>query len=314
MHCKIGLGTAAIGRPQYINIKDKSGDGLTLEEFKSRGLNLINKAYNLGVRYFDTAPGYGMAEELLSNWQKTNKAEEVEIATKWGYKYTANFNPLATIHEVKEHTLDLLNTQWSHSNTLLSGISTLQIHSATLDTGVLENTDILKRLHEIKQEFNIKIGLSTTGYNQCEVIKQAVPLELDGIPLFETFQVTYNILDQSLSDLKYDLIGKRLIIKEALANGRLLPHANYPHYRKLYIKLIDLANNYGTTVDAIALRFCMDSINPFMVLSGASTEQQLLQNLDARNFQLSEEDLNQLKQFGVDAKGYWTERKQLKWN
>jgi aryl-alcohol dehydrogenase-like predicted oxidoreductase len=137
---------------------------------------------------------------------------------------------------------------------------------------------------------------------------------VDGIPLFETFQVTYNILDQSLNDLKYDLIEKRLIIKEALANGRLLPHANYQHYRKLYTKLIDLANNYGATVDAVALRFCMDSINPFMVLSGASTEQQLLQNLDARNFQLSEEDLNQLKQFGVDAKGYWIERKQLKWN
>jgi aryl-alcohol dehydrogenase-like predicted oxidoreductase len=62
---QLGLGTAAIGRPEYINIRTKSNEVLELDVFKKQGFNVLEGAYKLGVRYFDTAPGYVMAEALL---------------------------------------------------------------------------------------------------------------------------------------------------------------------------------------------------------------------------------------------------------
>ena len=62
----IGLGTAAIGRPLYINIKqDANTEPFSLSTFKEKGMEVLEDAYNKGIRYFDTSPGYGIAEELL---------------------------------------------------------------------------------------------------------------------------------------------------------------------------------------------------------------------------------------------------------
>ena len=70
MTSKLGLGTAALGRPHYINLRHGNQNICTLEEFRRQSLLVIEEAYNLGIRYFDTAPGYGMAEQLLLDWLK----------------------------------------------------------------------------------------------------------------------------------------------------------------------------------------------------------------------------------------------------
>lgn len=311
----IGLGTAAIGRPQYINIRaDNSKPHASLERFRLHGLDLLEQAYQLGVRYFDTAPGYGMAEQLLSDWLKTHPDKQPEIATKWGYRYTANFNPRARVHEVKEHSLDMLNQQWAQSKHLLTGISTLQIHSATFDSGVLKNEAVLNRLQKIKTQEQIKIGLSSTGANQTEVIEAALNIHRDGEPLFEVFQVTYNMLDQSLATLMPALKGKRVVIKEALANGRIFPNLRYPGYKALYDSLDRMALEHEVGIDAIALRYVMDRIEAFAVLSGASNLQQLSSNLKAQDFSLSADELAELGSHAIEPQHYWNERKQLRWN
>ncbi|NRB48494.1 MAG: aldo/keto reductase [Saprospiraceae bacterium] len=261
----LSLGTAAIGRPQYINIREKKArSDLSLEEFRKRGLALIQQAYEAGIRYFDTAPGYGLAEDLLIQWLKTLDNPNLEVATKWGYTYTANFDPNATQHEVKEHSLNKLNEQWQRSKALLPYLSTYQIHSATFDTGVLENVAVLTRLAELKEEYGLRIGLSSTGSNQLEVVQRSLDVEVNGIPLFDAFQVTYNVLDQSLAPLLKALAkeGKRVIIKEALANGRVFPNSEYAHYQELYQRLTYLAQQHEVGIDAIALQFCRQTVQP----------------------------------------------------
>ena len=313
---KIALGTAAIGRPQYINIKKGKSENFDSAKFKEDGINVLDFAYDEGVRYFDTSPGYGMAEQIMIDWLKTKKDNSIEVATKWGYSYVANFDPKAVIHEIKDHSLPQLLRQWEKSKELLPYLSTYQIHSATLDTGVLDNEEVLNKLAVLKNEFQLKIGITTSGSNQVEVLKKALDIEVNNEQIFEIFQVTYNMLDQSLAEVTDDKIkdGKRIIIKEALANGRVFRNINYSNYNSLYNLLELLANKYEVGVDAIALRFCIDTINPFMVLSGASEEFQLLENLKSNQFVLEEEDINLLKSFKLDPSSYWEERKQLNWN
>ena len=313
---KIGLGTAAIGRPQYINIRQESSSKFSLEAFRQKGLLILDEAYLQGVRYFDTAPGYGMAEQLLMDWVIEKDDASIEIATKWGYTYIANFDPNAIQHEIKEHSLKKLNEQWEQSKVLLPLLTTYQIHSATFETGVLENELILNRLAKLKNKHGLLIGISTTGVNQKEVLKKALDIKVNEESLFDVFQVTYNIFDQSLASVAVEIAkqNKRLVIKEALANGRVFPNEKYLHYATAYQKLEELAKKYSVGVDAIALRFCIDSIPVFKVLSGAANEQHLSDNLKTADFKLKEEDIIVLKKLAVNPGFYWEERKRLGWN
>lgn len=312
----LGLGMAAIGRPHYINVRTNTTAKNELSELKANGFKVLDEAYNLGVRYFDTAPGYGLAEQLLMDWLANKNDNSIQVATKWGYTYVANFDAKAIIHEVKEHSISKLKEQWQVSKNLLPFLKIYQIHSATLETGVLENVAVLNQLGYLKNEFNIKIGISTTGDNQVEVIKKALDVHVEGMPLFDTFQSTYNILDQSIlsvsSQLKQE--GKKLIVKEALANGRIFRNKNYPEYSDFYNTLESLSKKHDVGFDAIALQFCIRTLPESIVLSGASTVNQLQENLKVGAFILTEEELNQLKSFSVNPKAYWTERKRLQWN
>ncbi|MHB0754431.1 aldo/keto reductase [Polaribacter sp. M15] len=313
---KIGLGTAALGRPQYINIRVKNSDNSDLETFKKESFQVLEDAYNSGVRYFDTAPGYGLAEELVLEWLQTKNNSSIKVATKWGYTYTANFDPNAKIHEVKEHSLAKLKEQWQFSKQLLPYLKVYQIHSATLETGVLENKAVLEQLAVLKKEHNLKIGITTSGVNQVEVIKKALEVIVDNSPLFDVFQITYNFLEQSLLTITDELIhkNKTIVIKESLANGRIFRNSGYPHYNKMYSFLEQLATTYNVGVDAIALKYCLQTIPESTVLSGASSSKQLEENLKATSFLLTKDEIEQLKSYRVTSDFYWKERKQLQWN
>ena len=254
-----------------------------------------------------------MAEQLLESWWNPKDHNGVEVATKWGYEYVANFDPEAVVHERKEHSLAMLNRQWPVSKSRLQALTTLQIHSATFDTGVLENEAILQKLWAIKAS-GIRIGLTTSGANQNEVIEFALQIKQGGEALFDLFQVTYNVFDQSLRLLQEELLDKHIVVKEALANGRVFPNAEYPAYAKAYELLGHIAKKYHVGVDAVALRFCMDSLPVFKVLSGASSERQLEENLKVLGFSLDQNDLTLLSSLQVDPTYYWRERKNMSWN
>ncbi len=312
---KLGFGTAAIGRPQYINIKRKRKTSFSLVEFKKEGWDILELAYKNGIRYFDTAPGYGMAEQLLIEWAKTKRDNAIEIASKWGYVYKANFDLNAVLHEVKEHTLNRLNTQWITTSQALPYLSTYQIHSATFETGVLSNQTILERLYEMKNKHQIKIGLTSTGKNQKAVLEKAINIQVNGEDLFDTFQLTYNILDQSCFEIASVIAqkNKRVVIKEAVANGRLMPNENYPNYSELYQTLQKIADHHNVGIDAIALRFCMDTVSTYSVLSGAALPEHLVDNLKSETFHLTDDEIDLLKSFQSTPEDYWQERKQLEW-
>jgi aryl-alcohol dehydrogenase-like predicted oxidoreductase len=313
---KLGLGTAALGRPQYINVRHKNNTNSDLDTFRKHSFSVLENAYNLGIRYFDTAPGYGLAEELVLEWLQTKNDKTIKIATKWGYTYTANFDANATTHEVKEHSISKLNEQWSFSKQLLPFLKVYQIHSATLETGVIENKEVLKQLAFLKRKYNLKIGLTTTGKNQVDVIKKALTVLVNGEQVFDLFQVTYNFLDQSLQEISKDLISqnKKIVIKEALANGRIFRNSKYPNYNKMYAALEKLAQKYNVGVDAISLKYCEQTIPESHVLSGASSTDQLKENLKMNSFSLSTDEIEELNCFKITPEIYWSERKNLQWN
>lgn len=308
---------AAIGRPQYINLRQEADPDKSEFFYRSRAFDLLSFAYDQGIRHFDTAPSYGKGEEFLQQWYLDNPYKDLSLSTKWGYTYMANWDlGYSKPHEIKEHSLNKLRDQWSVSKSLLPALKTYQIHSATFESGVLENKEVLQELHGIKKSTGLNIGLSASGIQQKDILEYASKIRVEGEILFESFQVTYNILESSTHNILKELIsnGKAIIIKEALANGRIFGNADYDHYSELVIFMESLAKKYQVSLDAIGLRFVIDHLQPAIVLSGASNKRQLTQNLKALKFKLQPRELDQLKQYAVDCDFYWNERKNLKWH
>lgn len=314
---RIGLGLAAIGRPEYINIREHPDKDKAESSYRQRALDLLEFAYGSGVRDFDTAASYGKGEQFLTEWYDDKRYPDVRLSSKWGYTYKANWEiGYKGPHEVKEHSLGKLREQWSNAEDLLPGLKTYQIHSATFESGVLENKEVLEELNRIKNAVGIQIGISVSGANQKDVISAAAKIQVGGKDLFDSFQVTYNILDSSTHMVLCSLLaqGKAVIVKEAMANGRLLQNSNFPQYESLYRLMDEIATDHRVGTDAIALRYVIDSLSPTLVLSGASTGQQLASNLKALSIQLNEEEMKSLKRLGIAPENYWSERKQLSWN
>ena len=316
---KIGLGLAALGRPGYINLGHsddlKSNYDVTAMQFNT--LQILDTAYAQGVRYFDAARSYGKAELFLSEWMKSkDKEERFTAGSKWGYTYTADWAVEAEKHEVKEHSIEVLNRQWKESKALLGErLNIYQIHSATIESGVLENIDVLKKLWELRT-LGMVIGLTLSGDNQTETLQKALTVKSGDDFLFQSVQVTWNILERSTTDvlMSASQSGIGIIIKEALANGRLTSRNNEAAFFNKKQQLQVISKKYNAGIDAISIAYILRQPWVSAVLSGAVTNEQLKSNLKALKVVLSESDVSILNSMVETPQEYWKTRSELAWN
>ena len=70
----LGLGLAALGRPAYVNVGhgDDVGHGPDVATLESQAHAVLDEAWTLGIRHFDVARSYGLAERFLGSWLVRN--------------------------------------------------------------------------------------------------------------------------------------------------------------------------------------------------------------------------------------------------
>jgi aryl-alcohol dehydrogenase-like predicted oxidoreductase len=301
---RIGLGLAALGRPGYINL-GHAGDvaSTDVHAMELAAHAVLDDAYERGVRYFDAARSYGKAEAFLGSWLRERGLgpDDVTAGSKWGYTYTAGWRVDAEQHEVKDLSAEHLRRQSRESLELLgSNLRLYQIHSATLDSGVLDDPAVRDELERLRAD-GLAIGLTVTGPEQRQTIEKA--LEVGG---FDTVQATWNLLERSAGPALAAAHegGLAVIVKEALANGRLTERGDVP-------KLAQAAREAGTTPDALALATVLARPWAHVVLSGAATAGQLDSNLAALEVQPVQGLLDELQE---DPATYWNKRSALPWN
>ena len=311
----IGLGLAALGRPGYINLgraEDFHGDR-GVDAMERRCHAMLDAARAAGVRYIDAARSYGLAETFLAHWLDARAIEPgaLTIGSKWGYTYTADWRPDAAVHEVKNHSLETLRRQLAETRALLGDrLSLYQIHSATLESGVLRDRHVLEELARLAAD-GLTIGLSVSGPRQADTIRCALSVDIDGVNPFRCVQATWNVLEPSagpaLSEARDR--GWQVIVKEGVANGRLTDRASGPHIEIMR----GIALELGAHVDAIALAAVLAQSWVGTALSGAVTREQLASNLTAVDLRLTPDHLQTLAALAEAPDQYWSVRGQLPW-
>jgi aryl-alcohol dehydrogenase-like predicted oxidoreductase len=279
---------------------------------------VLDAAWQAGVRYFDAARSYGRAEEFLGHWLRTRQIDPtaVTVGSKWGYIYTADWQVQAAQHEVKEHTLPVLQRQWQASQQELGAwLRLYQVHSATLESGLFENGAVLNELARLKAD-GLVIGLSLSGAQQTATLERALALTVDGVPLFGCVQATWNLLEPSVGPALQaaHAAGYGVIVKEALANGRLTLRNRDPAFARQLALLRQQAGRLQSTVDAVALAAVLAQPWVDVVLSGAATVDQLHSNVAALNVVWDEEAVNALTPLIESPQNYWQTRSKLAWN
>jgi aryl-alcohol dehydrogenase-like predicted oxidoreductase len=303
---RFGIGLAALGRPGYITL----GHGADLNHdyqvstMEARTHQVLDRAYDLGVRYFDAARSYGRAEAFLASWLATRRLtpEALVVGSKWGYTYTAGWQVTADQHEVKEHTLPVLRRQWAESRSLLGPhLKLYQIHSATLDSGVLGNRSVLDELARLKQ---------------AGMADRAVTIAVDGVRLFDAVQATWNLLEPSAGPAleRAHQAGLGVIVKEALANGRLSAAHQAPESVEARGILQRETLRLETALDALALAAALAQPWADVVLSGAATVAQLESNLGALGVRWDAQAVEVLGSLAESPQDYWAARSRLHWN
>ncbi len=306
---RVGLGLAALGRPAYITGgRDDDLPDRDVAALRARTHLVLDAAYAAGIRYVDAARSYGRAEEFLSEWLSRPGHPGMVAGSKWGYRYTGEWRLDARQHEIKEHSLAMFAAQLAESMALLGGrLALYQVHSLTTESGLYEDAGLLAALGALRDS-GVLVGLTTSGPGQADALRRALEVRVAGRPLFAAAQVTWNLLEPSVAAAAAEAAaaGWPVLVKEALANGRLAPGAeDGPAAR-----LAALAGERGVGADAIALAAALANPWATVVLSGAVTPGQLHSNLAALTVGDLPEDLPDLAE---PPRTYWERRAARPW-
>jgi aryl-alcohol dehydrogenase-like predicted oxidoreductase len=310
----LGIGLAAVARPAYITSgRDTDlGSHRSVSDLRARTEAVLDAAYAAGIRYIDVARSYGRAEEFLAGWLARHpEVDDVEIGSKWGYRYVGEWRLDAPVHEVKDHSLAAFTEQLAETAALLGPrLAVYHVHSATLDSGALDDAALHRALAQLRDR-GVRVGLSTSGPAQADAVRRALEIQVGGAPLFTSVQSTWNVLEPSVAPALAEAAqaGARVIVKETVANGRLTPGAPDAPPRA-----VALAEELGVPLDQLAIAAALAQPWTWCVLSGAVDPGQVASNAAAAGVSLPARVLTELEALAQTPATYWSARSARAWS
>ena len=330
MTAQLGLGLAALGRPGYVTLNhatDLAGD-YDPARMEAHTHEVLDAAFDAGIRYVDAARGYGRAEDFLASWLRDRKIEpgEVVVASKWGYTYTAGWSTNAKLHELKDHSLAAFERQLAESVERLGRyLSLYQIHSVTADGKTLEDDALIDAIARLRER-GIRPGLTVSGPGQAIAIRRSLEVLRDGERVFDSVQATWNLLERGAESALEDAhsAGMKVVVKESLANGRLTERGKGEEGRgkreeakvlsPSLARIGKVAEARRTTIDKLALAAALSRPWATFVLSGAATVEQIRSSVTALDFAWDAELEEELRSISISSDEYWRARSSFSWN
>lgn len=304
---KCGSKVSVIGFGSWITV------GGTVDLNKS--LKLIDTAFENGINFFDTADTYahGKAEEFFGKaFHKFNR-QDLFIASKcfWAMSDKPNDRGLS-----RKHIFESVNNSLKHLNT--DYIDLYQCHRYDSETPVEETCRAFNTL--IEQGKILYWGISEWSKDQIE---EAVKIcEKNNLHRPISDQPQYSLLAREIETngvMRYcEDEGIGLLVWSPLAQGvltgkynfriekdsRLMDEKHNTFVKKFATeenlkkidKLIAIANEMKTQASNIALAWCLRKEIISSVITSATKESQLEENLKASDMELPEEITKKLEE------------------
>lgn len=288
----IALGTNAVG-----------GHNLYPNLDEEQGKEVVRKAIDHGITLLDTAYIYGpeRSEELVGEVVKEYPREQVKIATKGSHYFDEEDNVQQNndpefIKQQVENSLKRLQTDY---------IDLYYIHFPDDNT---PKDKAVAALQELKEEGKIKaIGVSNFTLDQ---LKEA---NKDGY--VDVVQLEYNLLHRENEDVMQYAAENQITFVSyfPLASGILAgkydedttfddhratrrdfkPEVFKDNVRRVN-QLKDIAETHQTSIANIVLAFYLTRPALDVVIPGAKRAEQVIENIDAANVELSQDEINQI--------------------
>lgn len=266
--------------------------------------NIVREAFDLGITHFDLAnnygPPYGAAEETFGRiltQDFTRYRDEMIISSKAGYDMWPG--PYG-VGGSRKYLVSSLNQSLKRMN--LDYVDIFYHHKPDPDTPMEETMSTLDLL--VRQGKALYIGLSNYSPQQT---KQALAILNDlGTPCL-IHQARYSMFDRTVEEGLLDTLGNAgvgMIAFSPLAQGLLtekylngVPDGSRASNPRSYLNpqlveqyqdkieaLADIANQRGQSLSQMALAWLLDDERVSSVLIGASSPQQLRENVAAADY------------------------------
>jgi aryl-alcohol dehydrogenase-like predicted oxidoreductase len=268
---------------------------------ENNAVELVQKALELGINFFDIAPNYGLgtSEERLGKALKGVDRSTIVLNTKFGHSdagktnYNSNY-----ILESLEGSLKRLGVDY---------VDSLIMHSPPveyLDGNKNDHYEILERLIE---EGKIKgYGASLDTYEDMKLL-----METTNAQVIEAF---FNILHQDtarafdLAMAKKVAIIAKIPLDSGWLSGKYTAQSTFDDIRKRWSKediqiRAQLVNRVKTIVEAQenlahkAISFCLSYDAVATVIPGNVTSAQLVNNVESINHPITKEIVKNLEDF-----------------
>jgi aryl-alcohol dehydrogenase-like predicted oxidoreductase len=277
---------------------------------ETESINIMKSAMAAGINFFDTSDAYvgGRSEEIVGKAIK-GKRHSVVIATKVGGRIGpgANDSGLSRQHIVQaiEGSLRRLQTDY---------IDLYYCHMPDFDTPIEETLRVLDDLvHQGKVNY---IGCS--NFSVWQLCKALCVSSLHNLARFDCIEPPYNLLTRDIDSeliplcasegigvcvynpLAGELLTGRHQFGKPPAEGRLTHELMGPGYLERYWskinfeavkKLKQIAKEHGCSLAQFALAWILSNETITSALSGTTTLEQLEENLEATEIELSQEEL-----------------------
>jgi len=254
---EISFGTVSLGKPYGIGIDSQE---VMLSE--SLAVQLLQKAFDQGVNFYDTARSYGQSEALLGKAFKNNR-EQVIICSKSAH-YHGKDEPLPSGKEIRKIT----------DKSFQESLSALQ--TSYIDVYMLHNGDMETLCHpEVKEIFSDykKNGVIRASGASVYSVEEATKAIEDGI--WDVIQIPYNLMDQRMSKIipLAQQRGVGVVVRSVLFKGILTNRGRDLHpelkrverHRKAYDEL--LIAKFSMLSD-LAIKFVLSHRDVSSVLVG----------------------------------------------
>jgi aryl-alcohol dehydrogenase-like predicted oxidoreductase len=319
---KICLGTMTFGQQN-----SESEGHQQMDYALEKGVNFFDTAEMYSI------PGkqetYGSTEKIIGSWfQKTGKREKVVLASKiagpnpgFGYmREKLDFSPASlqyalenSLKRLQTDYIDLYQLHWPERKTNFFGQRGYKVQDDAWEDNIRE---VLEALDGFVKSGKIKhIGVSNE--NPWGMMRFLEESKYHNLPRIKTIQNPYSLLNRlfenasaevclrenvgllAYSPLAFGVLSGKYLSGESHPNSRLSLFPQYSRYNsakcneatKLYQ---EVAHKHGLTLTQLALAFIEQ--HPFLTsnIIGATTMEQLKENIDSIKVTLSGEILKEI--------------------